>query len=92
MKIAKLGTSNFLNHTIMMAVAIVLNNSLAYYGALAVYGKDIPLAVSGVATKLNSIMVAFVVGLATTNTRESIAPLCDMVIDDFTGFTLDSIR
>ena len=64
MKIAKLGTSNFLNHTIMMAVAIVLNNSLAYYGALTVYGKDIPLAVSGVATKLNSIMVAFVVGLA----------------------------
>jgi HAD superfamily hydrolase (TIGR01509 family) len=35
---------------------------------------------------------AFVVGLATTNTREAIAPLCDMVIDDFTGFTLDSIR
>ncbi len=63
-KIAKLGTSNFLNHTIMMAVAIVLNNSLAYYGALSVYGKDIPLAVSGVAIKLNSIMVAFVVGLA----------------------------
>ncbi len=63
-KIAKLGTSNFLNHTIMMTVAIVLNNSLAYYGAMTVYGKDIPLAVSGVATKLNSIMVAFVVGLA----------------------------
>lgn len=64
MKIAKLGTSNFLNHTIMMAVAIVLNNSLSYYGAMSLYGKDIPLAVSGVATKLNSIMVAFVVGLA----------------------------
>ena len=63
-KIAKLGTSNFLNHTIMMMVAIVLNNSLSYYGALSIYGKDIPLAVSGVATKLNSIMIAFVVGLA----------------------------
>ena len=63
-KIAKFGISNFLNHTIMMAVAIVLNNSLAYYGSLTVYGKDIPLAVSGVATKLNSIMVAFVVGLS----------------------------
>ena len=63
-KISKLGTSNFLNHTIMMMVAIVLNNSLSYYGAMSIYGKDIPLAVSGVATKLNSIMVAFVVGLA----------------------------
>ena len=63
-KIAKLGTSNFLNHTIMMLVNIVLNNSLTYYGALSIYGKDIPLAVSGVAAKLNSIMIAFVVGLA----------------------------
>ena len=63
-KIAKLGTSNFLNHTMMMAVTIVLNNSLTYYGAMSIYGKDIPLAVSGVAAKLNSIMVAFVVGLA----------------------------
>ena len=63
-KIAKLGTSNFINHTIMMMVNIVLNNSLTYYGALSIYGKDIPLAVSGVAAKLNSIMISFVVGLA----------------------------
>ena len=31
---------------------------------------------------------AKVIGLATTNKREAIAPLCDMVIDDFTGFSL----
>ena len=31
---------------------------------------------------------AKVVGLATTNKREAIAPLCDMVIDDFLGFSL----
>lgn len=63
-RIAKLGTSNFLNHLIMMTVTIVLNHSLTHYGAMSVYGKDIPLAVSGVAAKLNSIMIAFVVGLA----------------------------
>ncbi len=63
-RIAKLGMSNFLNHTIMMLVNIVLNNSLTYYGALSVYGSDIPLAASGVAMKLNSVMVAFVVGLS----------------------------
>lgn len=34
---------------------------------------------------------AFVVGLATTNTREAIAPRCDMVIDDFTGLNLKSL-
>lgn len=34
---------------------------------------------------------AFVVGLATTNTREAIAPRCDMVIDDFRGFNLNKL-
>lgn len=32
---------------------------------------------------------AFVVGLATTNSRESIASLCDRVIDDFRGFDMN---
>lgn len=35
---------------------------------------------------------AFVVGLATTNKREAIAPLCDMVIDDFTGLDYSSFQ
>lgn len=32
---------------------------------------------------------AHVIGLATTNSREVISPLCDLVIDDFRGFSLD---
>ena len=64
MDIIKLGTSNFINHTIMMVVNIVLNNMLIHYGALSVYGSDIPLAVSGVSAKLNMILVSFAVGLA----------------------------
>lgn len=63
-RIAKLGTSNFVNHSIMMLVNIVMNNTLTYYGALSIYGSDIPLAVSGVIAKLNSILSAFSVGLA----------------------------
>ena len=35
---------------------------------------------------------AKVIGLATTNKRETIAPLCDMVIDDFCGLTVQDIR
>ncbi len=35
---------------------------------------------------------AFVIGLATTNPRESIEPLCDMVIDDFTGMTPEMLQ
>ena len=34
---------------------------------------------------------AFVVGLATTNKSEALAPLCDMVIDDFTSIDADKI-
>lgn len=63
-RIAKLGTSNFINQTIMMLVNIVMNNTLKHYGALSIYGSDIPLAVSGVIAKLNSILSAFSVGLA----------------------------
>lgn len=63
-QIAKLGTSNFINQTIMMLVNIVMNNTLKHYGALSIYGSDIPLAVSGVIAKLNSILSAFSVGLA----------------------------
>lgn len=35
---------------------------------------------------------AHVIGLATTNPREVIAPLCDRVIDDFRHFTLADCR
>ena len=34
---------------------------------------------------------AYVVGLATTNKREVIEPLCDMVIDDFSDFSLEKL-
>lgn len=34
---------------------------------------------------------ATVIGLATTNPRESIAPLCHCVLDDFRGFTYDKM-
>lgn len=62
--IAKLGASNCLNQIILMTVNIVMNNTLTYYGALAAYGSDIPLAVAGVISKLSSILTAFAVGLA----------------------------
>jgi Na+-driven multidrug efflux pump len=48
----------------MMTVNIVLNNALKHYGALSVYGADIPLAVAAVIIKLNTILTSFAVGLA----------------------------
>ena len=63
-RIVKLGTSNFINQSIMMLVNIVMNNTLTHYGASSLYGSDIPLAVAGVISKLNSILIAFTVGIA----------------------------
>jgi beta-phosphoglucomutase-like phosphatase (HAD superfamily) len=34
---------------------------------------------------------AKVVGLTTTNKREKLEPLCDMVIDDFTGISPETL-
>lgn len=62
--ILKLGTSNFINLTILALVNVVMNNTLTHYGALSIYGSDIPLAVSGVVAKLNSVLTSFSVGLA----------------------------
>ena len=62
--IAKLGTANFVNHVILATVNTVMNNTLTYYGALAAYGSNIALAVSGVIAKINGILIAFCVGLA----------------------------
>jgi putative MATE family efflux protein len=58
------GIPNFCNHMLMMCTNIVLNNMLATYGAMSIYGPDIPLAVSGIAQKTSMIMVSFAVGIA----------------------------
>ncbi len=64
LQIARLGSSNCFNQLVMMCAQITLNHVLTFYGTGTVYGSDIPLAVAGISAKLNSIMVAFVVGLA----------------------------
>ena len=47
-RIASLGMSNSLNQLAITLVQIVLYNSLTYYGAMTVYGSDIPLASCGI--------------------------------------------
>lgn len=48
----------------MTAVQIVMNNTLAHYGAMSVYGGDIPLACAGIITKVNMIFMSFVIGIS----------------------------
>lgn len=60
----KLGLPNFINLFMLAVVNVMMNNSLTYYGKQTVYGSDIPLAVSGIVIKLNSILTSLTVGLA----------------------------
>ncbi|MDO4299694.1 MAG: MATE family efflux transporter, partial [Lachnospiraceae bacterium] len=60
----KIGTASFINQIAMMIVQIVLNNSLAYYGALSSYGEAIPLACAGIVMKVNQVFFSVVIGLA----------------------------
>ena len=62
--ILSLGVANFINLAMIMLLNIVLNNVLKYYGKDSIYGADIPLAVSGVVSKISSILIAISVGLA----------------------------
>ena len=52
------------NQIAMTVVQIVMNNTLAHYGAQSVYGGDIPLACSGIITKVNMIFMSFVIGIS----------------------------
>lgn len=59
-----LGMSSFLNQTVMMLAQIVMNNVFAYYGNLSIYGAEIPLACVGIITKVTSIYMAVMIGIA----------------------------
>lgn len=62
--VAGLGSAAFFNQVAMMIVQIAMNNVLRRYGAMSSYGSDIPLACVGVITKVNVVMIAFLVGIA----------------------------
>jgi putative MATE family efflux protein len=62
-RIAALGSSSFVIQMSIALLAIVLNNSVTYYGARTVYGSDIPLAALGIVVKINSILVSIILGI-----------------------------
>lgn len=62
-EICVLGLPAGLMQIAVMAVQIVMNNTLGSYGERSVYGRDVPLAVAGVVTKINSIFTATVMGI-----------------------------
>lgn len=59
----RLGFSASVNQIAILVVTVVLNNLFKYYGALSVYGSNIPISASGIAVKLVGIFVSVAVGL-----------------------------
>lgn len=62
LKIFALGASAGFSNLSMMILQIVMNNVLSRYGSSSIYGGNIPLAVSGIAAKINMIVMSFVIG------------------------------
>ncbi|WP_294152646.1 MATE family efflux transporter [uncultured Clostridium sp.] len=63
-RITSLGTAPCANQLAMMVVQIVMNKSLKYYGSLSVYGEAIPIACSGIITKINMVFFSFIIGIS----------------------------
>lgn len=62
--IMPLGISSFINQMAIVIMNVVLNNVLVQYGETSVYGSEIPLAVIGIALKVNQILLFIIVGIA----------------------------
>ncbi len=63
-RVMSLGIAPFSNQVSMMVVQIVMNKSLKYYGSLSVYGESIPIACSGIISKVNMLFMSFVIGIS----------------------------
>lgn len=63
-RIAALGATPAFNQVAMMVVQIVMNNTLTHYGSNSVYGSDIPLACTGIISKVNMLFFSFVIGIS----------------------------
>lgn len=59
-----LGMAQGLNQLAIMLVQVVMNKTLTYYGALSVYGADVPLACTGIVMKVNQVYFSICIGIA----------------------------
>ena len=58
-----LGASTFVNQISIVVVSLTCNMMLAHYGAMSVYGPDIPISVFSILTKVYTIVMNTVVGI-----------------------------
>lgn len=63
--IVTFGLSSFITQGAITIVMALTNNLLAQYGEASIYGPDIPLTATGIVMKVNQIMIAILLGIAT---------------------------
>lgn len=63
-RIVSLGAAPCSNQLSMMVVQIVMNKSLKYYGMQSIYGEAIPIACSGIISKVNMVFMSFIIGIS----------------------------
>jgi Na+-driven multidrug efflux pump len=62
--ICSLGIAPFATHILMTIVQIVQLDTLRFYGALSIYGSEIPIAVTGALFKVMMVLLACVIGIS----------------------------
>ncbi len=58
------GLSSFIIQLTVLALFITMNNVMTRFGVISKFGADIPLSVYGVMSKINSLYISVILGLA----------------------------
>lgn len=58
-----LGVSTFITQMSIVVISLTCNLMLSHYGALSVYGPDIPISVISIETKVFTVVINIVVGI-----------------------------
>lgn len=58
------GLSSFITQFAITIVMALTNNLLVSYGALSIYGSEIPMTATGIVMKVNQILISILVGIA----------------------------
>lgn len=63
-KSLSLGLSSFITQVTVLLLFVVMNNLMTKYGVDSKFGSDIPLSVYGIISKINSLYVSSILGIA----------------------------
>lgn len=63
-RVFALGSATSINQAAMLIVQIVLNNQLAKYGALSMYGAEVAVSCAGIITKVSMIFLGMTIGVS----------------------------